>query len=54
VINVPAHVRYEADGFSHFDLLRDGLRRLRTNPRFVRSMLSRLPGLLARRFGAGA
>lgn len=54
MINVPAHVRYFADGISHFDLLRDGLRRIRTHPRLVLGMLSHLPRLLARRFGAGA
>jgi hypothetical protein len=54
VLNVPTHVHYYADGISHFDMLRDNLRMIRTHTRLVLGMLPRLPRLLARRTGAGA
>jgi glycosyltransferase involved in cell wall biosynthesis len=54
VINLPTHVRYYADGISHFDMLRDNLRMIRTHTRLVLGMLPRLPRLLARRVGADA
>lgn len=54
VINVPTHVRYYPGGISHFDMLRDNLRMIRTHARLVLGLLPRLPRLLARRGGAGA
>ena len=53
VINVPTHVRYYPGGISHFDMLRDNLRMIRTHARLVLGMLPRLPRLLAGRGGAG-
>jgi glycosyltransferase involved in cell wall biosynthesis len=54
VINVPTHVHYYADGISHFDMLRDNLRMIRTHTRLVLGMLPRLRLLLARRVGPDA
>jgi glycosyltransferase involved in cell wall biosynthesis len=44
VVNVPTHVRYHADGVSHFDLLRDNLRMIATHTRLVLALLTRRQG----------
>jgi len=54
VVNVPTHVRYYADGISHFDMLRDNLRMIARHARLVLILLARLPGRLAARLRGGA
>jgi glycosyltransferase involved in cell wall biosynthesis len=49
VTNVPTHVRYYADGVSHFDMLRDNARMIARHTRLVLALLARLPLRLARR-----
>jgi predicted LPLAT superfamily acyltransferase len=49
VANVPARVRYFADGVSHFDMLRDNVRLTSLYTRLFLGMLRRLPQLLTRR-----
>ncbi|SDU23888.1 glycosyltransferase family 2 protein [Halopseudomonas salegens] len=49
VCNLPVHVRYPADGISHFRLWRDNLLLTRMHTRLFFGMLLRLPRLLARK-----
>ena len=53
-ISVPTHVRDYAGGSSHVDRLRDNPWMIRTHTPLVLGLVSRLPRLRARRFGAGA
>lgn len=54
ILNLPVAVRYPPDGISHFHLLRDNLRLSAMHARLFFGMLSRLPRLVARRFGKGS
>jgi glycosyltransferase involved in cell wall biosynthesis len=54
VINVPIRIRYLPGGISHFGLFRDNVRISWLHTRLFFGMLTRVPRLVARRFGYGS